>query len=248
MKTRNIFTVIVVGDNPENIISKYDANNQVPKYTKYKYLDANKLHKNEIKLLEAIAKKNKADEFSEIRKHIESIQSLSDFDYYKFLTQGMEYDEDGNALSVDNPNAQFKYHKIASYFGTPFNLLDGTTSFQSVIEDIDWDKMHLNFDNVNMYTKIWDMVKNDVKPSTDIEQTLFDNMKSHINYFDNFSNVDEYVIHNCSFWHYAFCDKDKWIDLDNDNISDKEWVKNYYERFIKPLDKKSLLTIFECRR
>ena len=45
------FTVMVVGDDPEGLMSKYDKALKVKPYVKYKYLDADNLRKNAIKLL-----------------------------------------------------------------------------------------------------------------------------------------------------------------------------------------------------
>ena len=53
------------------------------------------------------------------------------------------------------------------------------------------------------------------------------------------SNVDEVIV--------TFVDENKWTELD-ETTSQFEWVKNFYDRFIKPLDDNTLLTIFECKK
>jgi hypothetical protein len=45
---------MVVGDDPEKLMEKYDMAKEVKPYIKYKYLDAEKMHKNAIKVLKQI--------------------------------------------------------------------------------------------------------------------------------------------------------------------------------------------------
>ena len=48
------FTVMVVGDDPEGLMKKYDKALKVKPYIKYKYLDAEKIQKSAIKVLSGI--------------------------------------------------------------------------------------------------------------------------------------------------------------------------------------------------
>ena len=52
MKASKFFTVLVIGDNPEEILEKYDGNKKVNPYIKYYFKDAKTLQKNAIKLME----------------------------------------------------------------------------------------------------------------------------------------------------------------------------------------------------
>ena len=73
---------------------------------------------------------------------------------------------------------------------------------------------------------------------------------SHLNVIkinDIFETKDNYVMQSTAFWAYAFVDENKWTELD-ETTSQFEWVKNFYDRFIKPLDDNTLLTILECKK
>ena len=78
------FSVMVVGENPEELIKKYDINLKVEPYIKYKYSDAEKLKNNAIKVLDEIIKKHnnfslndfQIDYFKERRKAFNIIRLL----------------------------------------------------------------------------------------------------------------------------------------------------------------------------
>ena len=50
-KRHKFFTIMVVGDNPDELMSKYAIDLTVPKYIKYHYLDAEKMKANAIKII-----------------------------------------------------------------------------------------------------------------------------------------------------------------------------------------------------
>ena len=85
------------------------------------------------------------------------------------------------------------------------------------------------------------------QPKTDEEKIIYENMRNRVEYFRLFETKDNYVMQSTAFWAYAFVDENKWTELD-ETTSQFEWVKNFYERFIKPLDDNTLLTIFECKK
>ena len=54
MQKSNVFSVLVVGDAPEELLSKYDIKAEVKQYVKYKYLDSQKYQDRSIKALEVL--------------------------------------------------------------------------------------------------------------------------------------------------------------------------------------------------
>ena len=42
MNKSSVFSVLVVGDKPDELLSKYDIHTEVKQYVKYKYLDSKK--------------------------------------------------------------------------------------------------------------------------------------------------------------------------------------------------------------
>ena len=58
---------------------------------------------------------------------------------------------------------------------------------------------------------------------------------------------DEYVIHNCAYWNYAYLDENGWKDID-DAKNDIEWVSQYFDNFCANLKDTDKVTIFECTK
>lgn len=245
-----IFSVLVVGENHKELMDKYDMNLKVEKYKKYKYLDAEKMKNNSIKIMEEIISNPKKFNLSSfhidvLKEKSKALKEMSSFDYYSNITKGLYYDENGDAWSEENPNGKWMYSKIGDNFSMPLILKDGTTTKQAKYGDIDWNAMHMQ--NTHVYEIIWDMVKNGRTPTTEKEKTLYENMKDNVNYFNKFKNVDEYVVHNCAYWNYAFLDKNGWKDLD-DGGSDVEWIATYFDKFLSNIDENELITIYECSK
>lgn len=245
-----VFTVMVVGDNPDELMQKYDSNATVEKYVKYKYLDAEKMRTNSIKLLEEILKDPKKFNFNiyhidSLRERIKNIKSMSTFEYYSELTSGLYIDANGDAWCDENPDGKWQTYKLGNYFSLPLILNDGTETHSALNKDIDWFKMHMQ--NTHTYDVVWDLVNGVKEPETDEEKTLYENMKDNVNYFSKFKNKDEYVVHNCAYWNYAYLDKNGWKDID-DSKNDIEWVSQYFDTFCANLKEGDKVTIFECTK
>jgi hypothetical protein len=101
--------------------------------------------------------------------------------------------------------------------------------------------------NTYTYEIVWKLIKEGKKPSSEEEETLFNNMKDNVNYFANFKNVDEYVIHNCAYWNYAYLDKDGWQDMDDDKDY-SSWISTFFDKFVTKLNPNDKITIFECTK
>ena len=101
MKGSNFFSLLVVGDNPKEMVEPYNVANNVETYVKYKFDDAAKLKKVAIKVTEKILDaKNEVQLSDMVSEYLEdrlnALKHMTDFEYYSSLTMGMEYDENGN--------------------------------------------------------------------------------------------------------------------------------------------------------
>lgn len=231
-------------------MEKYNVNTVVDKYIKYKYLDAEKMRNNSIKVLEEIIKDPKKFnlniyQIDSLKDRIRELKSMSNFDYYSELTNGLFIDSNGDAWSEENPNGKWQTCKIGDFFSLPLILSDGSETHSALNKDIDWYRMHMQ--NTFMYENVWDLVKGDKEPSTEEEHTIFENMKDNENYFARFKDKDEYVIHNCAYWNYAYLDENGWKDID-DAKNDIEWVSKYFDNFCANLKDTDKVTIFECTK
>lgn len=253
MAGSKFFSILVVGDNPEEQMAKYDCSLRVKPYIKYKYLDAEKMHKNAVKVLTEVVKNSDKFNFNKLqtdyfRDKLKSLSSMSSFEYYSTITHGLSYDDNGNAMCDVNPKGKWQKYNIGKHFSYPFKLKDGSESYQALVKDIDWDEMHMGRDKVRLFETLWDLVVNDSDPQDEEEATLKREWQGRQTYFKSFKDVDEYVAHNCAYWNYAFLsDKTGWVDIDDENKSN-EWVAGFFDRFIEGLGENDKLTIFEYSR
>lgn len=253
MAGSKFFSVMVVGENPEELMAKYDSSLKVKPYIKFKYLDAEKMLKNAIRVLSEIVDNHEKFNFNKLqvgyfKDKLKNLSSMTPFEYYSTITHGLSYDDNGNALCDINPNAKWDKYNLGKNFSYPLKLKDGTESYQAYAKDVDWDAMHMATDNVRVFETLWSLVVDDDEPNDEQEKALKEEWKSREAYFSSFKDVDQYVAHNCAYWNYAFLsEKDGWIDLDNENNSTK-WVSEFFERFIEKLEDGDKITIFEYSR
>ena len=246
------FTVMVVGDNPEGLMSKYDKALKVKPYIKYRYLDAEKIRSNAVKMLSnIIANYDKfamsEDQLEYFKSRLKAINGMSSFEYYSSLTNGLYYDTDGNALSEENPDGKWDKYNIGKNFSYPLKLKDGKETYQAMSGDVDWNQMHMETNSVNLFEIIWRLVVDDDDPSDANEEQLKNNWKDKKNYLSGFKNVDEFISHNCAYWNYAYLDKNGWVDVDDEG-DEMKWVLNFFKRFIEPLKNDEKVTIYEFSR
>lgn len=251
MERSNFFSVLVIGDNPDELINKYDKAIKVEPYVKFRYNDASKLKKSALSVVnEMVNNPTKyqltdylIDYFKERKK---VISSLTDFEYYQLITEGLYYDKNGDALSEENPNGKWSKCSVGKNFSMPFITLEGKETYSAKMSDIDWSKIHMN--NESTYEIVWDLVHDNRTPHSEEEEKIYNTMKDRKNYFSNFKDKEEYVLHNCAYWNYAVVDEKGWHDLDDSGKSDMEWVANFYDKYIKHLKKDTTLTIYECSK
>lgn len=249
MKNSRFFSVMVVGENPKALIDEFDYAKKVEPHVKYKYLDAEKYRKATIKIIENLIEnfnQIKIDflELDALENRLKSLKNMSNFEYYKELTEGLYYDENGNALSDENEDGHWTTCNIGRNFALPLKLKDGTEVYSARNKDIDWDAMHKA--NREIYEAAWEMVMEGREPSTDEERSIYEAMQDKDMYFSKFKNKENYVDYSTSYWNYAYVDeKQRWVAI-NSAKNDAEWINGFYERFVLPLKDDDLVTIFEC--
>lgn len=243
------FVCIVAGENPDALMSEYDKNKVMEPYAKFHLKDAGMLRQNYIQFYSSLLKNDSLSEFErkDISYELEETMAMDDLEFYENLTIGYQIDDtNGDAMTTENPNGKWSYYRKGKLFSIPFMLKDGREVFQARKNEIDWGHMHLHGGQV--YERAWEMVMEHSKPENEYEENIYNNMKNRDTYFQKFGNKENYVISNTAFWGYAFLsEKQPWIELE-DHVSQFFWVKNYYDRFIKPLPEDTLLTIFECNK
>lgn len=247
-----MYSALVVGENPSEVMSLYDMSLEVDPYVKYKYLNASKYKDLSIKTItKLLDEKDKIGITQSIsnamRERLSQLAKMSSFDYYKELTDGLMYDKNGNALSTENPNGKWLTSHIGRNFSNPFILKDGTESYSAKKSDIDWDSM-IN-GKKELYGRTWDLIMKIAEPTTDVDFRIIKAMSKNPAYFNKFKTKDEYVSYNTNYWNYAFVTKDGWKDVDNDSVpkgNEVWWINNFFNEFIDPLGDDETLSVYEC--
>jgi hypothetical protein len=174
-------------------------------------------------------------------------QTVSEFwEDYKEEQNILAEDGEGNILVVDDSEIKCTSYNIGKHLSTPFILNDGQVVFQARNEDINWERNHL-YDKA-YYERVWELIMDNAEPANEDETKIKRTMGNQTEYFRFFGNKETYAIHSSAFWGYAFLSEETgWVELTPEK-GQIEWVMNYYETFIKPLPKNTLLTIYECRK
>ena len=254
-------TILVIGDNHEEIVKKYSADTKVKKYVKLKLADAEKEHKKYVKLLETILTDKRipvSDSQYDIYKEMYLLfNAMDDFEYFRAITDGCEYDEKtGDALTDENPNAFYKYERCQQHrldvtgdegdFSDPFPLKDGTKAYSAHFNDIDWEQIHRNPKKMELNAKVGELVVNDDEPQNEEEKNIKKRLYQRIAYFENnFKSKEEFVNHSSSLWYWGVATDQKYEEV-NYKISDMDWCVNFYDKYLRTLTKTNpLITIYE---
>lgn len=259
---RSVFrTVLVIGDNHEELIKKYSADTKVEYHVKCKLDDAEKLHNSFLKLIETILDSKDLTLTESQRENYKklylNVKEMDDFEYYQYYTKGCRYDEEtGDALTDENPEAHYRAEKCYEKrlrergeegpFSNPFWLNDATKSYSARYKDICWERMHMYDKETEIYKRAWELVVDDDEPRDNKEERIKTNMKGKLGYFLNFKNKEEYIKHSCSFWCYGIINENGYDEVTY-QISDKDWVATFYDKYIKTIKGNPLLTIYEVR-
>ena len=242
------YSLMVVGENPKQLVEKYGSDYKTEPYVKYKYLDAKKYQDAAKKSLKAVL--DNADKIGidpsvkeALEVRLDNLSKITPFEYYRELTNGMYYNEDGDALSEENPNTKFNTCRIGRNFSLPLKLKDGTESYSALAKDVDWNEM--NGKGKEIYEAAWELVMERREPKTEDEKTIYQSMKDKETYFQNFKSKEAYVNYSTAYWNYAYADKNGWIDVDDEGNEEK-WINNFFQRFVENIDPNDLVTIFEC--
>lgn len=259
-------TVMVVGDNPDELIKRYDLDRKLEPYVKLKRSQASITQEKHLAFIDRILSSKEItlpDRQRDFFKNLYlDIKDMDEAEYFEYVTAGCTYDDEtGDAITTVNPIARYQ-HAINPQkrldatneehdFANPFILkpLEGeeegeVISYTAKKSEIDWNRMHLY--NTNLYKRAWEICVEGDEPKNNQEMIIKKNMGERIDYFNNFDNKEEYILHSCSFWCYGYLDGNTYKELDY-TISDKEWVRTYYDNFVKPLKDDETISLYVVR-
>lgn len=239
----NFFSVMVIGENPEQIMEEFNLSLKVPKYLKYKIEDSHTLHKNAVltteKFIDEMMDNPTVLEY--LHTYLSDIKDMTDIEFFAFLTKDLEHDEEGNAWDTLNPNGKWVSYQLGKNNSIPLIKHNGEEVFQCKKGEVDWKKMHLH--HTAIYKRTWEMIVENQEPKHDADKIMQGLMADKKDYLLNFKNKDNYIKYNSSYWNYAVIKNNVWNDADNKPSF--EWVVNFYTTFVEPLDDNELITIYE---
>lgn len=247
------FVCIVAGDNPEKLMEEYNKNKEIEPKIIYRYSDISKLRKTYINEYEKVLKNavvNNSDYADYVKDVIEELKDMTDEEYYEELTTlHPDYyvdNETGDIMVNKNIEGKYSHYNLGKIFSCPLIKKDGNETFQCKKEEINWDAIHLSGGHV--YERVWELVMEESKPLDEHEQKLYENMCGMTEYFNKFENKENYVASNTAFWGYAFLSESTgWMD--GSDVEDQfEWMKNFYDVFIKNLPENTTITVYECKK
>lgn len=249
MNDTNYFSVVIAGDKPKKILSRYSSSKKGKKHIVYEFDKAEEYQKKQIAVYEELLKSDKLGKAEKdyFQEEVEYWKKMSPKDFYLERTAGYELDENGNAVTDKNIDGKFNTYSTTPKHCMPLILKNGTKSYSARKKDVDWSKTHLG--NAWKYEVAWDTVIENKAPKNDAEKTIRDNMLPWKTYLQtNFGSKEDYVKGSDSFFGYAFVsEKLGWNELE-DNFAQFKWVAEFYDKFIVPLSDDTLITICECVR
>lgn len=254
MKNKNAgmldyFSVLVIGDNPNDKIFKYDSMIESDnEYKLYNYSDINKLRIERIRIYEELLKAsmlNSRDSLL-IKNKISDLRSMSDEEYYTDLASLHGYDSEKNIVTRENPLSKWITCEIGGrMFSNYIFDLNGNPTCENTKDGISWDLVHMNQDRVNTYSNTWDLIINKKEPSNERDTIIVSNMKKYKSIIESFGSKKLYVKYNCSFWTYAIIDRHgMWFDMEGRD--EVEWICGFYDKHIRDLKGDTKITIYEC--
>lgn len=239
------FVTIVAGNNPDELMKRYIKGET--EYATVKKEDAHRLKENHINMAKAYLNTDVTEfEKLELEDIIESLELMTDDEFFESLKEENDIDENGNVLIYDDSNIMVTSYNIGKNLSMPFITINGEETFQTLKKNIDWQKIHLK--DKAYYERVWEITMEGSEPSNDDEMKIKRMMGNRQEYFSFFKNKETYASHCSAFWGYAFVSEEtNWVEL-TPNKNQIDWVLGYYDTFIKPLPENTLLTIYECRK
>ena len=248
-KQFDYFSVLVIGENPEEQISKFDEMSDASEpYVLYSYKDISKYRKLQIEVYKTYLKSTKDLQSRNLLiNKINELKNISDDAYYTQLGEYQQFDPNKNIVTSDNPDGKWLTCEIGGrMYSEKLIGFDNKGITSGKKSEINWFEIHLKPEIVGKYQRTWELCVEKLQPKTTNDHLILNNMKNIVGYFENFLNKEQYAKYNSSFFTNAIIINGKWLDMEDGDYS--EWVINYFVKFISKLKGDELITIFECTK
>ena len=261
------YTVMVIGEDIEDILAPYDENMSVDKY-----IDRTKegIHKEFLdfkeKLLAKI-KENPEIELSDFERLTKKLKTEN----RKWVKEwcGQDLDDEGNTLSTYNPDSKWDWYEIGGRWSGTFILKPGEsgelgtkswTNKDLEIPDsradratkgqIDWVAM--NAIAIEEANKDWDDIMNPDPDKCRYRPEYVEKLrKIHL---EMYGTKEEYVKRRGIWTPYAYVDEDSWNapgemgwwGMSSDETKDRDRYDHEFAEYIAKLPDDTLLTMVDC--
>lgn len=254
--------ILIIGEEPEELLKKYSKRTKVKPYLTMRRKNVSDVKKKHLKFLETLLKQEyemlsdaEIDYYTDRYREISKMKTIgspqtSEDDYYHMMTEGCVYSEEtGDAYTTQNPYGKFSSYYLcegSSNFVEPFQLLDGGTSFSVAKGEVDWSFMHNDKVRMALQKRTWELLVENDAPTDEAERRVKENWKNRIEYFSDFGTLEHYLSHMCSFWAFAVVSEEGYhcCDYKEDVL---EWKKDFYNRWVADLPEETRLTLAEIR-
>jgi hypothetical protein len=230
-----LYTVLVAGDVD---LSKYDKNIPVSPYVAYKYSERSKIKEVALQTYSELYKKFTSEKdfqpmFSGLLlMKLQDIEEMTDEEYFEEITKGMKYDENGDAITEENPNGKFSDLLEPSLL-TAVPLKD--TYFKCKVSELYPYKVNI-FEQKKCEERWDDIMSGEYAPM--VKESLI----------SRYGNKETYVkvMMEPMFYNAFVSEETGWLEQsDEDQI---QWVINFRERFIKNLSEETNLRVYNFKK
>lgn len=230
-----IYTVLVAGDID---LSKYDKNITVSPYVAYKFSERSKIREVALQTYNELYKKFTSNKdfnptlSSLFLMKLQDIEEMSDEEYFEEITKDMKYNENGDAITEENPNGKFS-ELLEPCLLTAVPLKD--SYFKCKVSELYPYKVNI-FEQKKCEERWDDIMSGEYAPM--IKESLI----------SRYGNKETYVkvMMEPMFYNAFVSESTGWLEQsDEDQI---QWVINFRERFIKNLPEDTILKVLNFKK
>ena len=253
MNVRNYFSLLVIGENPDEQIKAFGPESLPTQTFNKKDIKNIKLHvlAQYEWTLDQLRNSNveenlKNTAIASAQSRYNFLKDKDDDEFWDAITEGFEIDEEtGDAIYRGNMMYEVITH--AKYFAMPLINREGSQVYSARLSDVNWRAT--DGADADAYRVAWETVVEERKPKDKDETRIYNNMRGHKQYMLGFGSKENYIESSTKFWTYAVLKDGEWRHVDDRNDEKQfDWVHKYYERFISGLDGDTLLTLYEYKK
>lgn len=236
------FSVLIIGDNTEDLMAPYDEQLEVPEHVAMTRKEASEKKKEEIKKLKGYVKEDpdgKVYRIDNVKKKIIELEAMPDEDYFKEKVDWYDkFNKNGEPLTTSNPDGKWDYWGPEDFlYAKGVKKKVSTTTAGKA----DWKRYRE--EALKEAEKSWKQMVEAHKKNPEMYSETVMNRE---NFLKDASDFHTYaVVTSDGEWHAP--GQCGWFGMSSDSASEwNKWVKEYFDRFIKDLPPDTKITLVDC--